>query len=88
LSTKLGDLDVVPADRDLAAARVDLLGQERRLLEALGDVQDLYDYILLDCPPSLDLLTLSGLVAANSVIIPLQCQYLALKGLNELYSLI
>lgn len=88
LETRTPGLDVVPANRDLAAARVDLIGQERRLAEVLVDVQGIYDYILLDCPPSLDLLSLSGLVAADSIIIPLQCQYLALKGLNELYSLI
>jgi chromosome partitioning protein len=88
IDTKLKGLQVVAADRDLAAARVDLLGQENRVSEVLRDVQNSYDYILLDCPPSLDLLTLCGLVAADSIIIPLQCHYLALKGLNELYSLI
>lgn len=88
VNSRIEGLDVVAADRDLAAARVDLLGQERRLSEALKSAQKRYDYVLLDCPPSLDLLTLSGLVAADSIVIPMQCQYLALKGLNELYSLV
>lgn len=88
LKTKVQRLDVVPADRDLAAARVDLVGREREVASVLKTILKKYDYILIDCPPSLDALTLSSLVAANSVVIPLQCQYLALKGLSELYVLI
>jgi chromosome partitioning protein len=88
INTSVCGLDVVPADKDLAAARVDLVGHERELTKALMDVQATYDYILIDCPPSLDILTLSALVAADTVVIPLQCQYFALKGLNVLYVLI
>lgn len=87
-STSIEGLDVIPSDRDLAAARVDLVGQEHAIGSVLKKISGNYDYILLDCPPSLDVLTLCALVAADSVVIPLQCHYLALKGLNELYVLI
>jgi len=86
--SEVAGLDLVPADRDLAAARVDLIGQDHALSAALEGVEDKYDYVLIDCPPSMDILTLISLAASDSIIIPLQCHYLALKGLNELYVLI
>ncbi|RRR74054.1 MAG: ParA family protein [Candidatus Viridilinea halotolerans] len=80
-------LDLVPADQELASAAVELANaerRERRMLDALAPLRSAYDYILLDCPPSLGLLTLNALRAADGVIIPLQCEYLALEGLAQL----
>ncbi|WOJ97449.1 ParA family protein [Congregibacter brevis] len=79
--------DVLPANGDVTAAEVELIhaeGRERRLRAALGQVQSQYDYMLIDCPPSLNLLTLNGLVAADGVIIAMQCEYFALEGLSAL----
>lgn len=79
--------DLIPANIDLAAAEVELvaeMGRERVLAEALHPVHDRYDFILIDCPPSLGLLTINALVAAQEVIIPLQCEYLAMRGLGLL----
>ena len=79
--------DVLPANGDLTAAEVELLKtehRERRLADALARISADYDYILIDCPPSLNLLTLNGLVAAHSVLIPMQCEYYALEGLSAL----
>ncbi len=78
---------VLPANSDLTAAEVELLnleGRERRLRDALQGVAERYDYILIDCPPSLNMLTLNGLVAANGVVIAMQCEYFALEGLSAL----
>jgi chromosome partitioning protein len=80
-------LDVVPADKNLAGAAVELVNAENReykLQAALKTVQDKYRFIILDCPPALDLLTLNALVAAGAVLIPIQCEYLALEGVSEL----
>ena len=80
-------LDVVPADKNLAGAAVELVNSENReyrLQAFLKEIQDRYKFIILDCPPALDLLTLNGLVAANSVLVPIQCEYLALEGVSEL----
>jgi len=80
-------LELVAADQDLAGAAVELTAaerRERRLANAIEQVAGRYDYILIDCPPSLGLLTLNALYAADSVIIPLQCEYLALEGLAQL----
>lgn len=80
---------VVPATQDLAGARVELVGVEDReymLSKALLEVKNDYDYIIIDCPPSLDLLTLNGLVAADEILIPVQAEYLALEGLGQLLS--
>jgi len=80
-------LAVLPSTRDLIGAEIELvpmLGRERRLADALGSVRDSYQYILIDCPPSLGLLTVSGLTAADSVLVPLQCEYYALEGLSAL----
>jgi len=84
---ELVNYDVLPANSDLTAAEVTLmqkLGKERRLRVVLADIQDNYDYILIDCPPSLNMLTLNALVAADSVMIPMQCEYYALEGLSAL----
>ncbi|TJZ77489.1 ParA family protein [Chitiniphilus eburneus] len=82
-----GGFDVLPANRELAGAEVELVeaeARESRLKAALADVADSYDFIVLDCPPALNLLTLNGLVAADSVMIPMQCEYYALEGLSDL----
>jgi chromosome partitioning protein len=80
-------IDVIPSDIDLAAAEIELwtaLGRERILREALAPVQGSYDYVLVDCPPNLGLLTINALVACDHVIIPVQCEFLALRGLSML----
>ena len=80
--------DVLPANKALAGASVELIGMDRRehlLREALDKLSDRYDYIFIDCPPSLELLTLNGLCAADSVLIPVQCEYYALEGLSDLH---
>lgn len=85
VSTKFGD--VLPASSDLAGATVELIGtehRERQLDMALRDVKKNYDLIFIDCPPSLELLTLNGLCAADSILIPVQCEYYALEGLSDL----
>ena len=79
--------DVLPASADLAGATVELIGaehRERQLDMALKDVKKDYDLILIDCPPSLELLTLNGLCAADSILVPVQCEYYALEGLSDL----
>ena len=80
-------LDVVPSAIALAGAEVELApieGRERRLARLLSEIADAYDYILVDCPPSLGLLTVNALTAAESVLVPLQCEYYALEGLTQL----
>ena len=80
-------LDVLPATPDLAGAEVELVDRERRveaMRDALATVRDEYDYVLMDCPPSLGLLTLNMLAAADAVLIPVQCEYYALEGLSQL----
>jgi chromosome partitioning protein len=80
--------DLLPANQDLTAAEVQLLtlnvGRELRLRSALKPVRDQYDLILIDCPPSLNMLTVNALVAADSVLVPMQCEYYALEGLSAL----
>ena len=81
--------DVIPANKTLAGATVELIGLERReylLRDAITAIADNYDYILIDCPPSLELLTLNCLCAADTVIVPVQCEYYALEGLSDLLS--
>lgn len=83
--------DVVGANRDLAGAEIELVGverRERRLRGALTAVADDYDFVLIDCPPSLSLLTLNGLASAHGVIVPMQCEYFALEGLTDLVNTI
>jgi chromosome partitioning protein len=80
-------LDVVPATQDLVGAELELVNQrarETRMRDALQDIRDQYGYVIIDCPPSLGLLTLNMLTAADSVIIPIQCEYYALEGLSQL----
>jgi len=80
-------LDVIPADKNLAGAAVELVSAESReykLQGALKVLHEKYRYIILDCPPALDLLTLNALVAADAVLVPIQCEYLALEGVSEL----
>lgn len=80
-------LDVLPANSDLTAAEVELTRAnrtERRLEQGLKDCRGQYDYILIDCPPSLNMLTLNALVAADTILIPMQCEYYALEGLSAL----
>jgi chromosome partitioning protein len=82
-----GHFTLVPGNQDLVAAEVQLMtmiGREVRLRNALKPVRDLYDVILIDCPPALNLLTLNALVAADSVLVPMQCEYYALEGLSAL----
>lgn len=84
---QLPNLDVLPATPDLAGAEVELVTEQRRelrLADALRSERENYDYILIDCPPSLGLLTINMLAAADSVMIPLQCEYFALEGLSQL----
>lgn len=86
LKTEFG-LDILPANRELAGAEIELIeldGREQRLKEALATVVDRYDYVLIDCPPALNMLTVNALVAARSVMIPMQCEYYALEGLSDL----
>ena len=86
-----GGYDLVPANSDLAGAEVELIGldrRERRLRSALDPIQDQYDYVLIDCPPSLNLLTVNALVASHAVLIPMQCEYYALEGLSSLVATI
>ncbi len=86
-----GGYDLLPANRELAGAEVEMVGLERRelrLKSALAPIADRYDLIVIDCPPSLNLLTLNGLVAADGVIIPMQCEYYALEGLSDLINTI
>ena len=85
--TKYGD--VLPSSADLAGAGVELIGadaRERQLGLALEQLKDQYDLILIDCPPSLELLTLNGLCAADGILVPVQCEYYALEGLSDLMS--
>ncbi len=86
-----GRFDLLPANRDLAGAEVEMVDLERRemrLKEALANHAADYDFVLIDCPPSLSLLTLNGLCAAHGVVIPMQCEYYALEGLSDLVNTI
>jgi chromosome partitioning protein len=86
-----GDFDVIPANRELAGAEVELVDidrRETRLKEALAPVLADYDFVLIDCPPALNLLTVNGLAAADAVVIPMQCEYYALEGLSDLVATI
>ena len=87
LPTRVAELFVMPADRNLTGAEIELVpmpGRERRLQRVLEPLRSRFDYIFIDCPPSLGLLTLNALVAADAVLIPLHCEYFALEGLADL----
>ena len=89
--SETGRYDVLPANRELAGAEVELVDlehRERRLKQALVEVDAEYDFVLIDCPPALSLLTLNGLCAAHGVVIPMQCEYFALEGLSDLVNTI
>lgn len=82
-----GQFDLLPAERDLTGAKIELVEEsdrEQRLKSALSPLVARYDYILIDCPPALNLLTINALVAADTVLIPMQCEYYALEGLSDL----
>jgi chromosome partitioning protein len=85
--TAFPNLFVVPASRDLVGAEIELVevpDREHRLKQAVDGLRDAYDYVFIDCPPSLGLLTLNGLCAADAVLIPIQCEYFALEGVTDL----
>jgi chromosome partitioning protein len=91
IPTGIDHLSLIPADRDLTGAEIELVtmdGRERRLSRLLAGLRDSYEYIFIDSPPSLGLLTLNALVAADTVLIPLNCEYFALEGIAELVSTI
>ena len=91
LQTKLENLYVLPATISLAGAEIELvstISRELRLKNALDPIKEKYDYIIIDCPPSLGLLTINALTASDAIIIPVQCEYYALEGLSQLLSTI
>ncbi|MDO3694259.1 AAA family ATPase [Wenyingzhuangia sp. chi5] len=91
IPTNSPNVDIIPAHIDLVAIEIELVDKENReymLKEALKPISDLYDFIIIDCAPSLGLITLNSLTAANSVIIPIQCEYFALEGLGKLLNTI
>lgn len=89
--TQMGNLDIIPATIQLAGAEIELvsaISRETKLKRALEKLDQIYDYIIIDCPPSLGLLTLNALTASGSIIIPIQCEYYALEGLSQLVNTI
>ncbi|HEY6442098.1 MAG TPA: AAA family ATPase [Candidatus Acidoferrales bacterium] len=87
IEAKIEGLDLIPADKNLVGATVELVSMDEReykLKGAIHGIREKYDFILIDCPPSLDLLTLNALAASDSVLVPIQCEYLALEGVSEL----
>lgn len=91
VSSPQGKYDLIPANRDLAGAEVEMVEfsqREARLKAALEAIAGDYDYVLIDCPPALNMLTLNGLCAAHAVMIPMQCEYYALEGLSDLVNTI
>ncbi|HLR08654.1 MAG TPA: AAA family ATPase [Bacillota bacterium] len=91
VSTNTANLDVIPATIQLAGAEIELvptISREIRLKKALDEIKDRYDYIIIDCPPSLGLLTINALTSADTVLIPVQCEYYALEGLSQLLNTI
>jgi chromosome partitioning protein len=91
VKSEKGGFDVAPSNRELAGAEVELvneLAREMRLKQAIVKLENCYDYVLLDCPPALNLVTVNALTAANTVMIPMQCEYYALEGLSDLVNTI
>ena len=87
LKTQVDGLDLLPADKNLVGAAIELVSTEKReyhLKDLLQQIRNNYAYVIMDCPPALDLLTLNALTAADSVLVPIQCEYLALEGVSEL----
>jgi len=87
VKTQCEGLELVPADKNLVGANLDLVdlpNREFRLTQAIAQIRGAYDYILIDCPPALDLLTVNALVAADSVLVPIQCEFFALEGISQL----
>ncbi len=87
IDAKVDGLDLIPSDKNLVGASVELVqmeNREYRLKELMPALRDRYEFILIDCPPSLDLLTVNALAASDSVLVPIQCEYLALEGVSEL----
>jgi chromosome partitioning protein len=87
IDAQIDRLDLVPSDRNLVGAAVELVGMENReyrLREAIRGAREKYEYVLIDCPPSLDLLTVNALAASDAVLVPIQCEYFALEGVSEL----
>ena len=91
IPTGIKNMDIIPSNVELAGAELELsaqYGREKRLKNALASVEDDYDYVLVDCPPSLGLLTINTLTAVDSVLIPIQCEFYALEGVSQLMSTI
>lgn len=87
IDAQIEGLDLIPSDKNLVGAAVELVSMENReyrLKEAIQGIREKYSYVLIDCPPSLDLLTVNALAASDSVLVPIQCEYLALEGVSEL----
>ncbi len=91
MRTEFDNLDLIPSSMELAGAEIELTNmknRETRLKQAINEIRDDYDYIFVDCPPSLGLLTINSLAAVDSVLIPIQCEYYALEGVGQLMSTI
>ena len=89
MKTKFRNVDLLPSDMNLAGAEVEMIGMDSReslLKKALTDVWEDYDYIFLDCPPSLGIITINALCASDTFLVPIQCEYYALEGLAQLMS--
>ena len=87
IDAKIDRLDLIPSDKNLVGAAVELVSMENReyrLREAIKTIRERYSYVLIDCPPSLDLLTLNALAASDSILVPIQCEYLAIEGVSDL----
>lgn len=87
ISTQVSGLDIIPSDKNLAGAAVELVnsdGREFRLKKFIESIRDRYDFVLIDCPPALDLLTINALAASDAVLVPIQCEYYAMEGVAEL----
>jgi chromosome partitioning protein len=89
LTTEIATLHLVPSDRNLTGAEIELVdtpNREKKLKELLATIDSQYEFIIVDCPPSLGLLTLNALTAANTILVPIQCEYFALEGVTELFA--